>query len=62
MTQPMSESTAVADQPWHRKLDATQWKTLLASNLGWVFDGFEAYQDAEKVDLLCGILGIMRAA
>jgi MFS family permease len=43
MTQPVSESTAVADQPWHRKLDATQWKTLLASNLGWVFDGFEAY-------------------
>jgi MFS family permease len=43
MTQPMSESTAVADQPWYRKLDATQWKTLLASNLGWVFDGFEAY-------------------
>ena len=30
-------------QPWYRTLDATQWKTLLASNLGWVFDGFEAY-------------------
>jgi MFS family permease len=43
MTQPMSGSAAAADQPWYRKLDATQWKTLLASNLGWVFDGFEAY-------------------
>jgi MFS family permease len=43
MTQPMSETTATAVEPWYRKLDATQWKTLLASNLGWIFDGFEAY-------------------
>jgi MFS family permease len=30
-------------QPWYRALSRTQWNTLLASNLGWVFDGFEAY-------------------
>jgi MFS family permease len=30
-------------QPWYRSLNRTQWNTLLASNLGWVFDGFEAY-------------------
>jgi MFS family permease len=30
-------------QPWYRSLSRTQWNTLLASNLGWVFDGFEAY-------------------
>jgi hypothetical protein len=24
-------------------MNATQWKTLLASNLGWVFDSFEAF-------------------
>jgi MFS family permease len=29
--------------PWYRTLNRTQWNTLLASNLGWVFDGFEAY-------------------
>ena len=29
--------------PWYRSLSRTQWNTLLASNLGWVFDGFEAY-------------------
>jgi len=29
--------------PWYRSLNRTQWDTLLASNLGWVFDGFEAY-------------------
>jgi hypothetical protein len=29
--------------PWYRTPNATQWKTLLASNLGWVFDGFEAF-------------------
>jgi hypothetical protein len=30
-------------QPWYRTLNRTQWNTLLASNLGWVFDGFETY-------------------
>lgn len=30
-------------QPWYRTLNRTQWNTLVASNLGWVFDGFEAY-------------------
>jgi MFS family permease len=34
---------SVVDQPWYRTLDRTQWNTLLASNLGWMFDGFEAY-------------------
>jgi MFS family permease len=34
---------AYAVQPWYRTLTRTQWNTLLASNLGWVFDGFEAY-------------------
>src|SRR5260370_20105122 len=30
-------------QPRYRTLNRTQWNTLLASNLGWVFDGLEAY-------------------
>jgi MFS family permease len=29
--------------PWYRALSRTQWKTLLASNIGWVCDGFETY-------------------
>jgi MFS family permease len=37
----MTDSAIVA--PWYRTLTRTQWNTLLASNLGWVFDGFEAY-------------------
>jgi MFS family permease len=28
---------------WYRSLHRTQWNTLVASNLGWMFDGFEAY-------------------
>jgi hypothetical protein len=32
-----------AGLPWYRTLNATQWTTLLASNLGWIFDGFEAF-------------------
>jgi MFS family permease len=34
---------AAIEGAWYRTLSATQWKTLLASNLGWVFDGFETY-------------------
>jgi len=37
-------SHAVTDTtPWYRSLDARQWNTLLASNLGWLFDGYETY-------------------
>src|SRR6516165_4297422 len=34
---------AAASQPWYRTLDRAQWKTLIAANLGWVFDGYETY-------------------
>src|SRR6266568_6545241 len=34
---------AAAPQPWYRSLGRTQWNTLIASNLGWVFDGYETY-------------------
>jgi MFS family permease len=40
----MSIAAATASgQQWYRTVNATQWKTLLASNLGWVFDGFETF-------------------
>jgi MFS family permease len=29
--------------PWYRSIDRDQWRTLIASNLGWLFDGFETY-------------------
>jgi MFS family permease len=28
---------------WYRALNREQWRVLLASNLGWLFDGFEIY-------------------
>src|SRR5439155_26391372 len=31
------------DAAWYRTLSRVQWNTLVASNLGWLFDGFEAY-------------------
>src|SRR5436853_6502276 len=34
---------AAASQPWSRSLGRTQWNTLIASNLGWLFDGYETY-------------------
>src|SRR5262245_66384616 len=39
----MSESAILAPSPWYRSLDRTQWKALVASNLGWTFDGFEVF-------------------
>src|SRR4029079_10370963 len=38
----MSDITAGA-QPWYRSLNRNQWNTLIASNLGWLFDGYETY-------------------
>jgi MFS family permease len=40
----MSNVPAAVDRgAWYQNLTPLQWKTVLASNLGWVFDGFEAY-------------------
>jgi MFS family permease len=33
----------MATEAWYRQINSTQWKTLIAANLGWVFDGFEAF-------------------
>jgi len=27
--------------PWYRTLNREQWRVLIASNLAWLFDGFE---------------------
>lgn len=29
--------------PWCRTLNRDQWRVLVASNLGWLFEGFEIY-------------------
>jgi MFS family permease len=34
---------AAGSQPWYRSLNRSQWNTLIASNLGWLFDGYETY-------------------
>ena len=39
----MAETTAARQLPWYKELTRTQWNTLAASNLGWMFDGFETY-------------------
>jgi MFS family permease len=38
----MSDAVA-SSQPWYRSLNRSQWNTLIASNLGWLFDGYETY-------------------
>src|SRR5665213_62294 len=39
----MTTARVAASQPWYRSLNANQWKTMLASNIGWMFDGYETY-------------------
>ena len=34
---------ASSHAPWYRSLTKSQWRILVASNLGWLFDGFENY-------------------
>ncbi len=35
--------SAIDRTPWWNALNRAQWNTLLASNLGWLFDGYETY-------------------
>ena len=37
----MSQDAIAASIPWYRTLDRQQWRVLVASNLAWLFDGFE---------------------
>ena len=38
-----SIGTKTADHAWYKSLNRAQWNVLIASNLGWLFDGFENY-------------------
>src|SRR5690348_3292692 len=29
--------------PWYKSLTKSQWRMLIAANLGWLFDGYETY-------------------
>jgi MFS family permease len=29
--------------PWYRSLNSGQWKTMIAANIGWMFDGYETF-------------------
>jgi MFS family permease len=39
----MSEDAVTLRVPWYRSLSREQWRVLGASNLAWLFDGFEIY-------------------
>ena len=34
---------ASSSRPWYAAVERKQWNTLFASNLGWMFDGYETY-------------------
>jgi MFS family permease len=37
------EDALIGSVPWYRTLNRQQWRVLVASNLAWLFDGFEIY-------------------
>jgi MFS family permease len=40
----MTDITATGGTlPWYRSLTTGQWRALIATNLGWLFDGYETY-------------------
>src|SRR5215510_10188935 len=39
----MAQMDSIDGVPWYRLLNREQWRVLIASNLGWLFDGFEIY-------------------
>src|SRR5215510_13532412 len=39
----MSEVGTFETSPWYRSLNRSQWKALIAANLGWTFDAFEVF-------------------
>jgi MFS family permease len=39
----LSQAAITDEVPWYRLLDRSQWNTLIASNLGWMFDGYETF-------------------
>src|SRR5499427_10824973 len=39
----LTTASVAGSQAWYRSLDANQWKTMIASNLGWAFDGYETF-------------------
>ena len=39
----MDANAAIVSLPWYRSLSRAQWNVLVASNLGWLFDGFEIF-------------------
>jgi MFS family permease len=39
----MHQEAIAASVPWYRTLSREQWRVLVASNLAWLFDGFEIY-------------------
>ena len=41
--QDANNATNSANAPWHAGLTGKHWRTLWASYLGWIFDGYEAY-------------------
>jgi MFS family permease len=39
----MAAEASTISIPWYRTLNRAQWRVLIASNLAWLFDGFEIY-------------------
>src|SRR5258708_37636559 len=38
-----TSAISATEGPWYGALSRSQWNALIASTLGWLFDGFETY-------------------
>ena len=56
----MSIQESALRLPWYRSLNRGQWKVLIASNLGWTFDGFEIFALFLTVGSRCGSCSMPR--
>jgi MFS family permease len=56
----LNSADAIASQGpavvWYRSINRQQWKALVASNLGWFFDGYETYALILTVGMALGQL------
>src|ERR1700737_3215417 len=39
----MTDAAVAGAGPWYKALERGQWNTLIAANLGWLFDGYETF-------------------
>ena len=43
MNPSLATGATISNLPWYKELNRDHWRVLMASFMGWVFDGYENY-------------------